>query len=302
MRDIDKYANYSIRAGISQRTVDTYVGHIRRLYAYLDCNGHVTCSAGGKCLITPEMLDGFNQWQYNKALKAETRNNYLAAFHSYFSYLAKLERIDRDPTPILTYVATGYDPMRDGVIPYEDDALILLMRAIADQSDFLAVRNKAFVLLALASAMRVSEICSLSINSLSEIQEGHTAVSIKGGRTEEISIAPFAARPIQDYVALRPKATRTEALFVTQKNTPLTRKQAHDSISTAQKRAGIATGIHIFRHTTLSRVNRFGDAMSRDIACHSIRNVTGRYTHTSREQRRQAIESVYRDFLEKIDL
>lgn len=299
MQNIAAFADHAAMTGASEKTLETYTGHLERLYRYLDEQGYDTETSEGKCVITSEMLESFSLWLFKKKLTAETRNNYVAAFHKYFSYLAKLGRIDADPTPILQYAKTEYRAKKNQDIPYTDEQLVALLDALKSQRSMPGKRSVAFVFLALASALRVSELCSLKTQDIQQIKAGTVSVKLKGGSSEDIAIAPFALQPLHEYLAVRPHGVNTDALFVTERATPLGRQQAYDHISRAQLKAGIRTGVHSFRHTTVSRVNLVGgDAMSRDVACHSIKDVTGRYTHTTPEERRRAITYVFRNFLQ----
>lgn len=291
--NITKFLDNERMAGTPENTISTYGGHIDRLYRHLQALGHEVEAADGSCLISAEMMQSFYASLFGRGLKPATRNNYVSALHNYFSYLEKLGKLDRNPTAILKFAKPEYNPRLDGNTVYDDDALIRLFSEIRLQRPILRERNLAFVCLALATAMRASELCSLEMADLKEIQGGSVRVKIKGGRHEEIAVASFAVQPILNYVAMRPDCADTSALFITQKGTELDRKQAHDHLASAQRYAGATTGLHIFRHTTLTRVNRFGDAMSRDIARHRITSVTDRYTHTTVQERKMAIESVY---------
>lgn len=297
-QNIQAFESYMLRRNECEGTAETYVGHLRRLYRFLTEQGLCPESVDGHCLITGEMLDRFDVSQHTRNLKPETRNNYLAAFRKYFTYLLNLNRIDTDPTPILSYIRVEYDPYQNQDYAYSDEQLLRLLRTIGLRHGLPALRSRAYVYLALATAMRVSELCSLTVDDVPAIRDGAVVSTVKGGHKLEIAVAPFAIDPLMDYLAVRPSGLDTKALFVTNQGTALGRKQAHDHIGCAQDDAEIPKGTHKIRHTTVSRVNRIGgDAMSRDVAGHSVKNVTGRYTHTTVEERRAAISQVYQKLI-----
>lgn len=298
MKNITGYAEYAAMSGLSQDTIDTYIGHVKRLYAFLHNHGLETDDPDGKCLITAEMLNSFTVSLYKRHLKADSRNNYASAFRGYFQYLQDLERLDKNPTAILRYQKTHFNPRTDGKPAYRTEELLRLLAVFEEGGTPLDIRNRAYVMLALATALRVSEVCDLTLADLDGIRQGHIWVRGKGGDEEEVAVASFAVQPVLDYLAVRPRV-QSSALFLTQKKTPLTRKQAHGHIAVAQREAGLVTGTHIFRHTTLTRVEPYGRAMVRDIGRHACQEVTDRYTHTSLEERKQAIEEVYADFLKR---
>lgn len=300
MQNIQEFEKYMLRRNENENTVATYVGHLTRLYRHLSEAGVSAESADGQCLITPEMLDSFDTALFNRSLKPESRNNYVAAFRKYFQYLANLKRIDEDPTPILAYIKTKYNPGRNQDSAYTDEQILRLLKAMSTRHGLPALRGRAFIFLALATALRVSSLCSLTLQDLPALRDGAATVKVKGGNELEVAVALFAIDPLMEYLALRPAACQTQALFITNQGTPLDRKQAHGHLHNAQVEAGIVTGTHKLRHTTVSRVNRIGgDAMSRDVAGHSVKNITGWYTHTTVAERRAAISQVYQDLIQQ---
>lgn len=293
MQNITEYAKYAAAAGLAEDTINTYTGHLTRLYRFLSEKGYPAEAGNGDCLITRSMLNDFNMWLYDRNLKAETRNNYKAAISKFFDFLVKLGRAEKDCSVIIPYSKTTFNPRIDGKTIYTTEELTRFLAALRRRVDLLGRRDYAFSALALGTALRASELCSLTTDDLEGIMDGRVWVKGKGGNLEDVAVARFVRAPLNDYMALRPQHSSTNKLFVTRIGSSLNRKQAHDHISQLQRENGLISGIHILRHLTLTLLEPYGRAMVRDVARHSSRGITDHYTHTSIQSRIDAIGYVY---------
>ena len=67
------------------------------------------------------------------------------------------------------------------------------------------------------------------------------------------------------------------------------------SLHTKQNSVGIPSGVHKFRHTFTSDVDRNpigGAAVSRDLAGHTSVAITNAYLHSNHEERQQVVNSM----------
>lgn len=127
---------------------------------------------------------------------------------------------------------------------------------------------------------------------MKHLEAGSVRVMIKGGRQEEIAVASFAIPALDEYLCLRKPFIPDESLFITTAGKPWNRKRVWESLKPIQEEACVPTGLHYFRVTTISRLGH-DYALARDVARHSTRNVTERYTPTTLVERREAIEQAY---------
>lgn len=155
------------------------------------------------------------------------------------------------------------------------------------------LRDRAIVALFLASGIRVSELCSLTIGSILDRPHGTIYLRRKGGTWKETEVAEFAYGYIDRYLATRDCSDHSAPLFVTRGGLPCSPNQIYLSLSKIQKRLDIATGPHALRHTFVSAAEKTGGgAVARDLANHKTLAITNRYDHSSRDERLAAVNSL----------
>lgn len=155
------------------------------------------------------------------------------------------------------------------------------------------VRDRAIVALFLASGIRVSELCSLTIGSILDRPRGTIYLRRKGGAWKETEVATFAYDYIDQYLATRDCSDHNAPLFMTSRGCPCSPNQVWHSLSRVQKKLDIATGPHALRHTFISAAEKAGGgAVARDLANHKTLAITNRYDHSSRDERTMAVNSL----------
>ena len=155
------------------------------------------------------------------------------------------------------------------------------------------VRDRAMIALFLASGVRVSELCSLTLGSVLDRPHGTIYVRRKGGAWKETEVAEFAYEYLDRYLATRDTSDHSAPLFVTREGLPCNRKQVYKSLAHIQKRLDVATGPHALRHTFVSAAEKVGGgAVARDLANHKSLTITNRYDHSSREERSAAVNAL----------
>lgn len=154
-------------------------------------------------------------------------------------------------------------------------------------------RDRAIIALFLASGVRVSELCSLTLSSIIDRPHGTIYVRRKGGAWKETEVAEFAYRYLDSYLQTRDLSDKSAPLFITREGLPCNRKQVYKSLAHVQKRLDIATGPHALRHTFVSAAEKVGGgAVARDLANHRSLVITNRYDHSNREERMAAVNAL----------
>lgn len=156
------------------------------------------------------------------------------------------------------------------------------------------VRDRAAIALLLSSGLRVSELCSLTIGSIIDHPRGSVYVKRKGGAWKETEVGEFAYPYLEAYLKTRKDIEdHDRPLFVTQDGLPCNRVQMYKSMRHLQDKEDVATGVHAFRHTFVSEVEKIGGgAVARDLANHKSVTITNRYEHTTRDQRKTAVNAL----------
>lgn len=155
-------------------------------------------------------------------------------------------------------------------------------------------RDTAIIAMFLWSAIRVSELCQVTVgNFRSGAEKNVVKVLRKGGVWKDVKIGDAAYKYVEAYLKTRKNLSDDQPLFMTTHGMPCTRNQIYKCLSFKQKEIGIATGPHALRHTSLSTLEKeTSPSVVRDIANHRSFHVTNRYTHSSEEERLAALNAL----------
>lgn len=128
-----------------------------------------------------------------------------------------------------------------------------LVEAPSGDSPF-ALRDRAMFELMYGSGLRVSELCSLTLQSV-DLDEGALRVTGKGDKVRFVPLGASAAKALRDYLAggrahfVKPKTGG--ALFLSERGKAISRKTFWHWLKTHAARAGIAAPVkpHALRHS-----------------------------------------------------
>lgn len=247
-------------------------------------------------LTGPVLQQWYNDFIVSR--KPSTINNYLAFFRPFMEWAYDMEYVDRDFRRILKSAKVQsvetlpeWERPKEKYLSHEEARLLLNTQ----QDGVNAARNRAIIALFLYSGIRVSELCSLTVGSVTQSPEGLIYCKRKGGCWKYVEVA----FPFYDYLSEyflssgRTYENVDEPLFLTTTGKALNRRLIYLTLAPVQKKLGIATGSHALRHTYISEVDKIGGpTIARDLANHSSLKITNRYDHTSREQRLEVLNKL----------
>lgn len=243
--------------------------------------------------LTPTKLQ---RW-YNaicKERKAATVNNYVCMLNPFLRWCFTLDYTGRDFSNILHTVKL---PDPESLPPEERPKDKYLSHEQVEQLLHCyigknCVRDRAIMALILYSGLRVSEICSMTMNTIADRK--NVVVKRKGGHYKQVFVGDAFWPYLDAYLKTRSDRTDPNApLFVTSRGQPCSRNQIYKSFATKQSELGLATGPHALRHTFVSEVeNTCGAGVARDCANHKSLAITNRYDHTTPLQRQTAVNKL----------
>lgn len=275
------------------KTREQYGGNLRRFERWLMETHSLSLDEEHVGRVTGLMLTEFYQHLHARGLKAATRNAYAIALMEFFRFLLNAQVISSDPSRALHMVKEKKKP-EDGESKQYTQAEIAALLSAMETGALTrnALRDTAMVALALGSGLRAFELCSLNVSHLSDIQKGTIDVERKGGGWSEVSVSDFVYPHIARYLLTRRGAQPDEPLFLSQKGNRMTPNTLWKTLAYKEKQLGMKTGVHIFRHTFLSDVERDqkgGAALARDLAGHKSVRITNTYLHTTPQDRKEAV-------------
>ncbi|MEK6794414.1 MAG: tyrosine recombinase XerC [Spirochaetota bacterium] len=156
-------------------------------------------------------------------------------------------------------------------------------------NDFLSLRNRYMILLFYASGLRVSELCSLTVDAI-DASSDMIRITGKGDKVREIPLLPAITRTLPDYLAGRTRYLTAsgricEALFINKNGTPLGQRGVRHIMKILIRRLAIGRKIspHTLRHTFATHlINNGADIRAvQELLGHSSLSTTQRYTHVT---------------------
>ena len=249
----DQFLNFQrIERGLSKNSLAAYTRDLERFSAFL-ARGNVEVLR-----FDEKHAENFIEYLHAEKLALSTSNRILSTLRSFYAYL------ERDHG--------AYNPMKDVLsrkIPLRlPKALTIsqvtqLIEASVLSDDIVSLRNKAILELLYSSGARVSEVVGLNLTDVVEIKsEGSSIRTLKlrgkGGKERVVPMGSYSVKALDDYlVRVRPSLVaknskgKSEALFLNQRGSRISRQSAWQLVVDAAKRVGLDEGIspHVFRHS-----------------------------------------------------
>jgi len=290
--DINKYKRefleyVEIEKGRSLNTVENYERYLTRLFDQAKIKKTTD--------INEDKMRAFRLWLNRQpsgngrgTLKKNTQNYYLIATRSFLKYLAQRGVPSLAPEKIELAKTGGRE--LDLISAQE---LERLMKA-PDGNSVKTLRDKAILELLFSTGLRVSELCSLNIDTV-DLQRDEFSVRGKGEKVRVVFLSDKARSIIKDY--LKKRDDMDEALFAQlgrgAKNNDSLRLTPR-SIERIVKHYAIKAGItkkvtpHVIRHSFATDLLQNGaDLRSvQALLGHSNITTTQVYTHVTDKQLR----------------
>jgi site-specific recombinase XerD len=215
-----------------------------------------------------------------------TTGRKLAALRRYFGWLARNQKISVDPT---IGVRTPSDTGRLPKVLTNEQLGALLHTDDTDQPDWKIARDTAVIELLYGSGLRVSELCSLDIDSIN-VKQLAVSVMGKGGKERRVPVGEPSLVALKQWVALRTEVvanSSTVALFVNSRGTRLGTRDVRRIIDA---RSLAPTHPHALRHTYATHLLDNGADLRavQELLGHADVATTQRYTHVSKERLKSA--------------
>ena len=246
---------------------------------------------GRQSIVTPDVVTKDVVRQYigfltTMKMAKRTTGRKLAALRRYFGWLARNQQISVDPT---IGVRTPSDTGRLPKVLTNEQLGALLHTDDTDQPDWKIARDTAVIELLYGSGLRVSELCSLDIDSIN-VKQLAVSVMGKGGKERRVPVGEPSLVALKQWVALRSEVVTnasTVALFVNSRGNRLGTRDVRRIIDA---RSLAPTHPHALRHTYATHLLDNGADLRavQELLGHADVATTQRYTHVSKERLKSA--------------
>lgn len=304
MRQMIQFYENSIKHSKSENTVEHYAEVLDRIFQEMESLGVQMTESRITGLDGKTLQKWFNT--LCDQVKPATVNNYVITLNGFLRWVATMsEEVDGEDIPYIkkdfsNVLHTIPIPDADKLPPeerpkekyYTHEQVNELLYGNHGRNQ---VRDRAIMALILYSGLRVSELCSLTVGQFRNAPRGKVQIRRKGGRWTTAVIGEEAYPFIEAYLATRSDLDNPDhPLFMTTHGKPCNRNQLYRALAFKQKEVDVATGPHAFRHTFVSELgNQSGASIARDCANHKSMHVTNRYSHTTEDQRQEAVNGLH---------
>ena len=159
-------------------------------------------------------------------------------------------------------------------------------------------RDYCILTLFLNCGLRLAELCSLNLSSISS--EGTMTVVGKGNKERMVYLNDACLSAITEYLKVRPNegvpATEKNALFISRNKKRISPKTVQHIVKTYLEKSGLGSmgfSTHKLRHTAATLMYQHGDVdirVLKDILGHANLGTTQIYTHVSNKQIKHAVD------------
>lgn len=215
----------------------------------------------------------------------------IASLRRYFLWSIREGHVGIDPTDgVHTPKASGRLPR-----PLDERTIVdLLTVTDPDAPQWRVARDRAVLEIMYGSGLRVSELCSLTLQSVSSDATSLRVVG-KGSKERLVPLSDPAAEAVKSWIGVRHEVVGDESgssLFLSSRGRGVSRRDVARLLDAACERAGVAGGTHphALRHSFATHLMDNGaDTRSiQELLGHSDASTTQRYTHVSKERLRVA--------------
>ena len=277
--------------GLSPATIEAYGRDLARLLGFLERAGVVRARQ-----ITREHVTGFAVALERDGLGARTRARALVAVRRWLRHLGAEGLLRSDP-----WQGTRL-PRFDRPLPrvLRPDETTTLIESI-DPETPIGLRDRAMLEVLYAAGLRVSELVRLPLSGVDR-RAGVLRVRGKGSRERLVPLGAPALEALDAWLAEgRPRLARAnrracDAVFLSQRGTPMTRQNFFTRLRGIALGAGIASASvspHVFRHAFATDLLEGGADLRvvQTLLGHADLATTQIYTHVSRARLRETVEA-----------
>jgi len=265
----------------SPHTISAYISDVNLFIEWVGRQSILTPDA-----VTKDIVRQYIGFLTTMKMAKRTTGRKLAALRRYFGWMVRNQQILIDPT---IGVRTPSDTGRLPKVLTNEQLGALLHTDDTDQPDWKIARDTAVIELLYGSGLRVSELCSLDVDSIN-VKQLAVSVMGKGGKERRVPVGEPSLVALKQWVALRTEVvanSSTVALFVNSRGTRLGTRDVRRIIDA---RSLAPTHPHALRHTYATHLLDNGADLRavQELLGHADVATTQRYTHVSKERLKSA--------------
>lgn len=299
-----------VQKNASKNTIFSYRDTFKLLLRYCQEQRSLPVEKLTMDVFTHNLIEDFLKWlEESRRCSISTRNQRLAAIHSFFRY-AQYE----DPSGILHFQKVISIPVKKTakpVVPYLTPDAIQLLLAQPDKTTTKGRRNLTLLGTLYDSGCRVQELADLRVRDIIMDISPVLIITGKGNKVRRVPLMNNTLTLLKQYItenSLDKPWKSDYPLFVNKQHNKLTKEGISYIVSkyAALARNTSATIVpnvvtpHMFRHSKAMHLLQAGVNLIyiRDFLGHEDIKTTEIYAKCDTELKRQAIENAYPDLID----
>ena len=200
--------------------------------------------------VQDHQVRGFVAQERRRGLSARSIQRALSSIRSFFNYLLDEEVVETNPAANIS------SPKSAQLLPKAlDTDLVKRLLDFKPQGD-IEIRDKAMVELLYSSGLRLSELCSLNMDSIS-VKERSCRVVGKGNKTRDLPVGEKAIQSLRDWLLVRENISSdaNKALFLNKNGKRISTRSVQLRLERLSKKRGLPmVNPHMLRHSFASHI------------------------------------------------
>ena len=200
--------------------------------------------------IQDHHVRGFVAQGRRRGLSARSLQRALSSIRSFFNYLSDEEIVETNPAENISA------PKSTQLLPKAlDTDLVKRLLDFKPKGD-IEIRDKAMVELLYSSGLRLSELCSLNMDSIS-VRERSCRVVGKGNKTRDLPVGEKAIQSMRDWLLVRKNISSdaNKALFLNKNGKRISTRSVQLRLERLSKKRGLPmVNPHMLRHSFASHI------------------------------------------------
>jgi integrase/recombinase XerD len=250
--------------------------------------------------LSPEMIREFLEWlEHDRKCSISTRNQRLAAIHSFFRYAGGIQPEYLFQTQQILAIPVKKTSQK--VVKYLDTPQVKELLANPDNTTRKGRRDQALLCLMYDSGCRVQELADAKVRDIRMTIPPQITVTGKGRKTRTVPIMTETADIIKSYInenGLSALKKQDTPLFFNCKGDKLSRQGITYILQKYTTDIGLEDVTpHVLRHSKAMHLTEadINPVYIRDFLGHTDLKVTQIYSKTSVEMKRKALEKLNRN-------
>lgn len=298
-----------IQKNLSKNTIYSYRDTFKLLIKYSQEVKNVPTERLTLNVFTDELVIGFLDWlEIERKCSISTRNQRLAAIHSFFRYVQAEE-----PAGLYHFqklIAIPSKRMRKEIVPHLSPEVIKLLLEQPDRNRPKGRRDLTLLSTLYDTGSRVQELIDIQVGDITLDNPASIVLIGKGGRKRRVPLMKNTVSLLKQYISenkLDQSRKNNYPLFTNNQNNKLTKEGVayilSKYVSLAREKSTFIipkVSPHIFRHSKAMHLLQAGVNLIyiRDFLGHVDLKTTEIYARTDTETKRKAIENAYPDLVD----